>query len=1822
MSGSSVTHAAAYSIAVLVACIVCAAADYPTLRLRANTGLLRSQQHRYRHQRVLSESSFDRLKQWDSDERWGAFRIGASKQLLLHHESGLSGRAAADLLAAVQKAGGIVINYVPDDSWLVIASGNFAQQALSLGGVDAVSQFLPEYKVAPEWLHILDVADNDTHWSRLSHGEAVWQLSAEAGRGAVGLGRLSLRESLQGPMVQVEVHFVPLDRKDAEVFSTRYPGYDFVQAAMTDWAAPLGQLGAQLDCHIEMHVERGYLLVSVCKYGLGQVLEALAEQPAVHWLEPHARALMHNLDAATCLQGTQVSPGQTLTSPANLRPFWQAGLDGTGQVIGCGDSGVDMDSCYFFDSAVPFLDNIQTDSRNNWQYFASSTHRKVVLYLGRQDIMDGYGHGSHVAGSLLGSRQGASTPDTGTGMAPGAKLAFQDLSSTRDGSVYTPGDLGDPYFGYAYAAGARVHSDSWGSDKYIYDGLAVSADRYLYENQDFVSVFAAGNYGKNSRATTTVTSPATAKNVVAVGASMGVALSRYTSNTVAPTYMMNVSSQLVGSTMDSRAVPIVQATFGASFSGRVNGAATALVLAVPGDACASLNNANAAGAFVLAVRSSSCSPRTQAAYAQAAGAVGLVIANNVQEGYFLVTGTGPAISINVGGVPLSVGRYLQTLLSNGRTILLSFADRIDTWPSHDDIAAFSSYGPTTDGRIKPDIVGIGSLLSVDASPQTTGIQDSCPLGRQDGTSMATPTVAGNAVLVRQYFVNGFYPTGAAVAANGFTPSGPLIKAVLLGGASAMVGNSEASLPLEGPPSYRQGFGRVNLTRALPLADGRTGWSMQVVDAAQLAQGQEHQYCLRATGGAVHITLVWYDPPGLASAASALVNNLDLTVRAEALPGANLLGNGYADADNTAETVSLEDLPAGNIAITVSAPTVMAKYSPQNYSLVVLGAFSGLLASPRNPYPSAAALPAGECVITVAVIDRSQSSSALTASSALRFVFGTQSGVAPAAGFECRLATDGGDTAGTAGLHDWRACSSPYAYSGVRDEKYVFQVRAKGEQVGDSLALTVDTTPPVTTLGAAGGLAPGAATASDNLTLTFNAMDLSSVTFNCYVQVQGTEVSAASARLRTPQVQGPLQVANLFPCKSPVTLLGLGYGDWTFGVIGTDAAGNAAPAGTTFSWKGRYESGITYARVTSGPFGLTNSRTPSFALTAFTGSASGAPTAVASPAFQYQVSTGADSVPSDGSWASVSGTDVNVTLPDDGQFVFWARVAGGSGTGTDPLAVVPLAVDTQPPVVVITSKPAEYQSNPSVTVKYDTATPNDAQAYFCRWLSSNESAPDGAAESPAYQACGGNGPGASTQSNITNGFWLFQVKAQDAAGNTGAPVDVSFITDTQPPVITITTPNVTNAQRVDIEFSVADVSGTANVSCKMASTYTTPGGSLPSAADGYQQPLGSWEAGCTSPAKYVLQEGRYLFSLQAVDRANQRSQVQWVLIADYSAPSCTITSPPSGGKAYPSQVTLTFTCKDTPEAAPSGIGTTQCLLVQPGTTPPAASAALASSPPPPSSGRRLRQLEGRTGRRLAGSATYADGTGVTLGEWQNCSSPVTFNGLDSGNYTLQVRGVDRAGNTGSSSSSYVFLVDASLLTPEQQAQQDAAAQQQQQNMIIIIAAVGAGVLLVALVLGVWLGRRSIRRRRERERAAQAGRYHPGGPMIMQGPPGAPPPPRRSSAGGGPPIVSVSRAYPAVGVPPRGASMVMGPQVEPEVMAAIAAASARDQQQRAWEEEQRLRRAIAASLEEEQRRRARGTPGGPAAMDEDAQLQAALAASLAEQQREQQWSRGNP
>lgn len=185
---------------------------------------------------------------------------------------------------------------------------------------------------------------------------------------------------------------------------------------------------------------------------LSEVLYWLSNQATVHWLAPRPRLFLQNSVASMIVQDNGVSPQPDFTKP-EAHPFWGVGLDGKNQIIGIGDSGIDMGSCYFQDPANPFSIPANSDTWSN------PNHRKVVMYWGLADdkFRDLVGHGTHTSGSLAGFNP-ADPSSRATGSAKGARLAFCDLSKTSSGDVNAPQDVAQNYYPKLYEAGARVFS--------------------------------------------------------------------------------------------------------------------------------------------------------------------------------------------------------------------------------------------------------------------------------------------------------------------------------------------------------------------------------------------------------------------------------------------------------------------------------------------------------------------------------------------------------------------------------------------------------------------------------------------------------------------------------------------------------------------------------------------------------------------------------------------------------------------------------------------------------------------------------------------------------------------------------------------------------------------------------------------------------------------------------------------------------------------------------------------------------------------------------------------------------------------------------------------------------------------------------------------------------------------------------------------------------------------------------------------------------------------------------------------------------------------
>jgi Subtilase family len=242
-------------------------------------------------------------------------------------------------------------------------------------------------------------------------------------------------------------------------------------------------------------------------------------------------------------------------------------------------------------------------------------------------------------------------------------------------------------------------------------------------------------------------------------------------------------------------------------------------------------------------------------------------------------------------------------------------------------------GPTSDGRRKPEIYAPGQNI--------VSAKTSCGTTTKSGTSMAAPAIAAAASMVRQYYLDGFYPTGTKNSSDSFTPTGSLIKATLLNGTVDMTGPA-------GYPGKREGWGRLLLDDALYFAgDSRS----LIVHDVRTASGfvtnstATDTYNLTlASNQPLKITLVWIDPESPVGASGSLTNNLDLQViTSTGTFKGNVFANGQSttggvfDSVNNVEQVFLKSPSTGALTVKVTAANI--PQGRQGYALVLTGGFS-------------------------------------------------------------------------------------------------------------------------------------------------------------------------------------------------------------------------------------------------------------------------------------------------------------------------------------------------------------------------------------------------------------------------------------------------------------------------------------------------------------------------------------------------------------------------------------------------------------------------------------------------------------------------------------------------------------------------------------------------------------------------------------------------------------------------------------------------------------------------------------------------------------------
>jgi minor extracellular serine protease Vpr len=405
---------------------------------------------------------------------------------------------------------------------------------------------------------------------------------------------------------------------------------------------------------------------------------------------------------------------------------------GEGIKVAILDTGIDSTHACFDDAGYPDMPQLGDSAFTNnkvivAKVFNNKTPGRAYTAEALQE------HGTHVAGTVAcnfgtaATVNGVSIPHPIAGVAPRALLGNYNIF---------PGDVTDARsedivnaLEVAYVDGFDVANMSLGGGASgIQDLLGMAVNNLDVANM--VIAVAAGNSGPGHY---TVESPGSAARALTAGAStVGHVVA--TPITVDGVTAAGVAGDFEVVTSD------LTAPLGVVTEAPTN-AATGL-----STACGTLAT-NLTGKIALISRGV-CTFSTKIRNAQNAGAIAVLVTNNVAGDGIAMGQDGTSNQPNVPAYNVSLNDGLALKLHNSESTTISATSAYLITGNDDFMAGFSSQGPTdVDFRLKPDVVapGVNVLSSIphqfcDAPPCFAFFQ---------GTSMATPHLAGSAAIVRQ-----------------------------------------------------------------------------------------------------------------------------------------------------------------------------------------------------------------------------------------------------------------------------------------------------------------------------------------------------------------------------------------------------------------------------------------------------------------------------------------------------------------------------------------------------------------------------------------------------------------------------------------------------------------------------------------------------------------------------------------------------------------------------------------------------------------------------------------------------------------------------------------------------------------------------------------------------------------------------------------------------------------------------------------------------------------------------------------------------------------
>jgi hypothetical protein len=221
------------------------------------------------------------------------------------------------------------------------------------------------------------------------------------------------------------------------------------------------------------------------------------------------------------------------------------------------------------------------------------------------------------------------------------------------------------------------------------------------------------------------------------------------------------------------------------------------------------------------------------------------------------------------------------------------------------MATYSSWGPTADGRIKPDLVACGDSGLVPATNSITSYQHG-----DVGTSFAAPTVTGSLGLLQELHERLYGTNGTPLLASTYK------------GLAIHTADEAGDDP---GPDYRFGWGLMNTHSAAQLMAENAQWnSKPFIKEIMLPSREYSSFSVEAdTNLPLRVTICWSDPPG-----STLINDIDLRI-IDPSGQTNfpwVLNSTYHPIDHRADPATKEDNTIDNVEQVEVTNTVAGTYT--------------------------------------------------------------------------------------------------------------------------------------------------------------------------------------------------------------------------------------------------------------------------------------------------------------------------------------------------------------------------------------------------------------------------------------------------------------------------------------------------------------------------------------------------------------------------------------------------------------------------------------------------------------------------------------------------------------------------------------------------------------------------------------------------------------------------------------------------------------------------------------------------------------------------------